>query len=175
MTIESPRLFLREFVDTDANDLFELDSNPQVMQYIGTPPATSPQQSAASIDRQKAYYALHPGLGIWPAFTRQERTFIGWFALKTLDKTAFIEIGYRLLPAFWGKGYATEMSRELIRYGFDKLQLTQIVGVIDPANLASRRVLQKVGLRYVKDDFFYGTAVHFFSTDRKEWSAESPV
>ncbi len=162
MYLESDRLFLRDFVSTDAPDLFALDSDPRVMRFINTP-ATALDQSITLIEQQIAYYKNYPGLGAWPAFTKSSGDFIGLFALKTLDKTSQIEVVYRLKPTFWGVGYATEMSRIVVNYGLQALKLPQIVGVTQPANLPSQRVLEKVGLHYVQDAFYYGTIVKLFS------------
>lgn len=162
MHIESAQLFLRDFVSTDAPDLFALDSDPKVMRFISSP-ATDLDQSITLIEQQIAYYKNYPGLGAWPAFTKSSGDFIGLFALKMLDETSQIEVVYRLKPAFWGMGYATEMSRILVNYGLKELKLPQIVGVTQLANLASQRVLKKVGLHYVQDAFYYGTTVKLFS------------
>ncbi len=90
---------------------------------------------------------------------------IGWFVFTPLDASEHIEIGYRLHQDFWGLGYATEMSRVLIEYGFDALKLDQIVGITLEENVASQNVLKKIGLRYVRNDRFYEKDVMFFQID----------
>ncbi len=98
--------------------------------------------------------------------------FIGWFCLKHLDDTNEIEIGYRLLKEYWGKGYATEMSDKIIEYGFEIMKLNVIVGITQPGNMASQKVLKKVGLLYIKDAFYYNTHVKYFSISKEEYRAK---
>lgn len=83
--------------------------------------------------------------GIWAAFLKENDEFIGWFALKPLPKTGEIEVGYRLLPQHWGKGYATEGTSALLKHGFDDLSLECVVAIAQLENKASRRVLEKAG------------------------------
>jgi len=93
-----------------------------------------------------AYPRLYPGLGIWHASRRDTGAFVGWFSLKYAGRSPDIEVGYRLVPAVWGKGYATEGATALVDYGFDDLDLDRIIGVTHPGNRASQRVLLKAGL-----------------------------
>jgi len=66
-----------------------------------------------------------------------------------------IEVGYHLARAFWGRGYATEAARACVRFGFEQLNLERIVAVVQPANVASRRVLEKCGLTYTGMGYYY--------------------
>ncbi len=152
---ESKRLYLSEYTKTDAQLLLELNSDPDVMKYIG-PPRVDIKVAEESIKKLIAYYSENPGLGVWAAFEKDTDEYIGFFELAHLDNTEEIEVGYRLHKKYWGKGYATEMSKVLIDYGFNKLGLNEIAGVTHPENIASQNVLLKCGLRYVKDAVFYG-------------------
>lgn len=166
MKIESDRIFLREFVMEDAPELFSLNSNPFVMKYIGRPPDATIDESIALIEKQIIYYQENKGLGAWPVFLKDTLKFMGIFLLKYLDHTNFIEIGYRLKPEYWGKGFATEMGKELINYGFHTLNLEKIVGITHPENLPSQNVLKKLGLNYIKDSFYYDMNVKFFEISK---------
>ncbi len=64
------------------------------------------------------------------------------------------DIGFRFLPQYWGKGIATEVSKEIIKYGFEVLKLERIIGIADPENIASCRVLEKIGLKFYKIDTY---------------------
>ena len=77
--------------------------------------------------------------------------------LKNPDNTADIEIGYRLLKKHWRKGYSTEMSKVLLKHGFEKLGLKKIVGATHPGNLASKHVLEKIGLKFARIQHVYNT------------------
>lgn len=144
--LETLRLELREFVAADLADLWRLDSDPRVMRYIGAGrPATRPAVRAM-LARIIRYPSLYPDLGIWRAARRDTGAFIGWFSLKYAGKSPHVEIGYRLLPDAWGRGFATEGAAALRAYGFDDLGLDRIIGITHPGNVASQRVLRKIGM-----------------------------
>jgi ribosomal-protein-alanine N-acetyltransferase len=166
--LETPRLRLRRLRDDDAENIFRLDSDPDVMRYIRDPSTTTRESAAESVARAIRFYESesHPGLGIWAMELKSTGDFIGWSCLKPLDTTPEIEVGYRLLKEHWANGYATEAARALVDYGFAERGLQRIVGVVRPDNRASARVLEKAGLRYEKDAFFYGTTVRYFARRR---------
>ena len=160
------RLALHDITRYHANELYELDSDPRVMRYIGSGRSSTRAQIDAAMQRLPRAYALYPGLGTWRATRRDNGDFIGWFALKYVPGTADVEVGYRLRHGAWGRGFATEVARELVRYGFDDLGLKRIIGVTHSDNLASQRVLQKIGLTDIGWGHYYGHAVRVFETVR---------
>lgn len=160
------RLALHEITSYHANELYELDSDPRVMRYIGNGRASTREQIDDAMRRLPRAYALYPGLGTWRATRRDTGDFIGWFALKYVPGTADVEVGYRLRHGMWGRGFATEVARELVRYGFDDLGLKRIIGVTHPDNVASQRVLEKIGLTDIGWGHYYGHAVRVFESVR---------
>jgi len=160
------RLALHDITRYHVNELYELDSDPRVMRYIGSGRPSTREQIDAAMQRLPRAYALYPGLGTWRATRRDNGDFIGWFALKYVPGTAEVEVGYRLRHGAWGRGFATEVARELVRYGFDDLGLKRIIGVTHPDNVASQRVLQKIGLTDIGWGHYYGHAVRVFETVR---------
>jgi ribosomal-protein-alanine N-acetyltransferase len=152
---------LREFVREDAADLFVLDNDPDVMRHIAsyTGVGISMAECEKNILHQQRYYKEHPGLGIWAAILKESELFIGWASLKHVDYSAEIEIGLRFQKAYWNQGYAAEIGSALIRYGFETLGLKRIVAVAKPENGATRRVLEKIGMRHGKPRQFYETDV----------------
>lgn len=160
------RLALHDITRYHANELYELDSDPRVMRYIGSGRASTRAQTDAVMQRLPRAYALYPGLGTWRATRRDTGDFVGWFALKYIPGTAEVEVGYRLRYGAWGRGFATEGARELVRYGFDDLGLHRIVGITHPDNVASQHVLQKIGLTDIGWGHYYGRAVRVFETVR---------
>ena len=158
------RVALHEITSYHANELYELDSDPRVMRYIGSGRSSTREQIDAAMRRLPRSYALYPGLGTWRATRRDNGDFIGWFALKYVPGTAEVEVGYRLRHGAWGRGFATEVARELVRYGFDDLGLKRIIGVTHPDNALSQRVLQKIGLTDIGWGHYYGHAVRVFET-----------
>lgn len=151
--LETERLVLRRFTAADLDHLVELDSDPEVMRYLtGGKPTSRDAVRDRILPNILAYYAQHPGLGCWAALERSTGEFLGWFALtvKDDDPPSDIELGYRLRRAAWGKGYATEGSRALIDKAFAELGAERVYAETMAVNTASRRVMEKAGLRYVR-------------------------
>ena len=162
------RLELREFRPADLEHLYRLDSDPRVMRYIGDGSVLTRASVAEALARVTKYYRNYPGLGVWSAEERDGHAFIGWFCLKYVPKTVEVEVGYRLLPDAWGRGYATEGARALLRHGFAELGLARIIGLTHPDNLASQRVLAKAGLRDAGWGRYYGRDLRLFAASRGE-------
>ena len=130
------------------------------MRYIGDGSAGTRASVSAALARARKYYRNFPGLGVWPA--EAGGVFIGWFCLNYVPDTIEVEVGYRLRPQAWGRGYATEGARALVRYGFDTLGLYRIIGLTHPDNVASQRVLQKAGLRDAGWGRYYARELRLF-------------
>jgi RimJ/RimL family protein N-acetyltransferase len=168
--LDTERLTLREFHAGDAEKLYRLDSDPRVMRYIGVGSVGTRASVAGALARATKYYRVYPGLGVWPAEERASGAFIGWFCLKYVPKTVEVEVGYRLLPEAWGRGYATEGARALVRHGFADLGLHRIIGLTHPDNVASQRVLQKAGLRAAGLGHYYGRDLRLFAAARDDFA-----
>lgn len=162
------RLALSEITADDGNELHELDSDPRVMQYIGSGRVSTLEQIDDALRRIPRAYLLYPGLGTWRATRRDNGDFVGWFALKYIPGTAEVEVGYRLRFGAWGRGLATEGARALLRHGFDDLGLYRILGVTHPDNLASQRVLLKAGLADAGWGHYYNRPVRVFESVRND-------
>ena len=152
--IETERLFLRELKLSDLDSMFELDSNPLVHKYLGNKPVKTKDESLKIIQSIIKQYQER-GMGRWATIEKASGLFIGWSGLRLNTEyklnrfTSFIDVGYRLLPEFWGKGYATESGKAAINYAFTHLTLPQVSGVTEMNNQASHRALLKIGLKYI--------------------------
>lgn len=160
--LQTERVYLRQFIEEDVYNLYLLNSNPDVMKYIGDGTLDTFARTQERMPKVLAYYEKYPGLGNWVAIQKSDQTFMGWFCLKYLGQTEEVELGYRLMPVYWGEGYATEVSKTLVSYGFQTLGLKRIVGIAKAGNIASQRVLEKVGMKYEKQAFFYHTEVRYY-------------
>lgn len=152
--LETERLTLRAFTPDDVEALVALDSDPAVMRYL-TGGAATPRETIARriLPGFITASARGDGYGVWAAESRATGEFVGWFSFRPADETARpgeISLGYRLRRAAWGQGYATEGARALIRQGFRELGAQRVVATTYQDNLASRRVLEKAGLRLVR-------------------------
>jgi ribosomal-protein-alanine N-acetyltransferase len=144
--IETARLYLRQFTSNDFDDLYAIYSNSEVMKYI-TQGVRNREETTADLLDIIADWEKH-GFGLWAIVDRETNNLIGEGGLRFLDNTSEVEVGYLLVKAYWGKGLATEIAAASIKYGFEVLQLDKIVAVADPENIASRRVMEKVGMKY---------------------------
>jgi RimJ/RimL family protein N-acetyltransferase len=151
--LETERLVLRQFTMSDLNNLADLDADPDVMRFITGGLATSRDEIKDNLlPGFMAWYRRPGGYGCWAADQKSTGAFLGWFRFHPRPRGPHGEIvlGYRLRHAAWGKGYATEGSRALMRKGFTELGARRVVAETMAVNLASRRVLEKSGLNVVR-------------------------
>ena len=142
---ETERLYHRAFVEDDAEAFYALNSNPDVMRYTCEPMPGSVEEVREAIKNHRDFDLY--GYGRWGCFLKETGVLIGFCGLKFLTDLNAVDVGYRFLPQHWGKGFATEACRSSLQFGFAELGLDRIIGLVKPENLASRRVLEKVGMR----------------------------
>ncbi|WP_030751837.1 GNAT family N-acetyltransferase [Streptomyces sp. NRRL F-5135] len=145
----TPRLRLRSFVPDDLDRLVALDNDPGVRRFIDAGrPVTRETVRNETLPRML-------GRGFWAAEERTTGTWLGWFSLDPGAGTGWheVELGYRLRRAAWGRGYATEGARALVRKAFTDLGTERVTAQTMTVNTASRRVLEKTGLTYVRTFF----------------------
>ena len=154
--LETSRMILRYFTADDVDLLTELDGDPEVMFWI-TGGRTTP---AEEIEREVlpaflSWYEKSPHYGLWAAIEKATGDFLGWFHLRPGedDGPTEPELGYRLRKAVWGRGFGTEGSQALVDKAFRELGATRIRAETMAVNVASRRVMEKAGLRYVRTFF----------------------
>ena len=150
--LETGRLTIRRFTPDDVDNLVELDSDPDVIRYV-TRHQPSREEVIARVSKRIAYYDEKPGFGVWAAVERVTGDFIGWFHLYPADDDGSgdePELGYRLRRPAWGKGYATVGSRALIDKAFTDLNARRVFATTMAVNGASRRVMEKAGMRFVR-------------------------
>jgi RimJ/RimL family protein N-acetyltransferase len=151
--LETDRLLLRRFTEADVDNLVELDSDPEVMRFInGGRPTSREEVQNDILPAFLAYYQRFAGYGFWAAVEKSTGEFLGWFHFRPPPGADVdgVELGYRLRRSAWGKGYATEGSRALLRKGFTELGVQRVFAATMAVNLASRRVMEKAGLRLVR-------------------------
>jgi len=151
--LETDRLVLRRFTADDVDLLVELDGDPEVMQFLtGGRPTPREVVENEVLPAFLGHYERFAGYGFWAAEEKATGLFVGWFHFRPgKDAPAGeVELGYRLRRSAWGQGYATEGSRALIDKGFAELGVERVVAFTMVVNVASRRVMEKAGLRYVR-------------------------
>lgn len=151
--LETERLILRRFAADDVDNLVELDADPDVMRFInGGRPTPREEIETEFLPAFLGYYERYAGYGFWAAVEKATGSFLGWFHFRP-ERDAppdEVELGYRLRRSAWGKGYATEGSRALIEKGFAELGVRRVFATTMVVNVASRRVMEKAGLRFVR-------------------------
>jgi RimJ/RimL family protein N-acetyltransferase len=151
--LETERLILRRFTEDDVDNLVDLDSDPAVMRFMSGGPATPRQEIERDyIPAYLDYYQRYDGYGFWVAIEKLTGAFLGWFHFRPYEGAPVDqpELGYRLRRSAWGNGYATEGSQALIRKGFTELGVQRVVAFTYGEHSASRRVMEKAGMRLVR-------------------------
>ena len=171
--IETERLILREVDYLDQEGLFDLDSRPEVHRYIGTQPLTELSQALEVIDVLQEQYKEN-GIGRWAVLDKVSQEFLGWSGLKLWKEPLnglrnIYELGYRFIPKYWGKGYATESAQAWVNYAFEVLEVPTLYAITDPENVNSKKVLQKVGFIEGAPFDFEGEEVSWFELSRSDW------
>jgi len=141
MRYDTARLSLRALVMEDVEELITLDRDPEVMRFITGGRPTAPAQVEATARRSLGHR--------WMAFDRSDGAFVGWFGLRP-SAEGERELGYRLKRTAWGRGFATEGSQAMLALAFDELAAFRVWGQTMTVNVASRRVMERCGLRYLR-------------------------
>jgi [ribosomal protein S5]-alanine N-acetyltransferase len=169
-TLQTERLLLRPITVGDAAHIYRLNSDPEVLRYLHERTLTDEADAANIItDIILPQYHLY-GLGRLAMIEKSSGAFMGWCGLKLRpERKDEIDLGYRLSQPFWSKGYATEAAKACLQWGFEEKNLTEIVGRAHVDNLASLKVLQHSGMRYVQNEVVDDCPVELWSISAKEW------
>lgn len=153
--IQTERLLLRRWKEEDRESFCRLNSDPRVMEFM--PALLTRSESDLLVERINEHFRDH-GFGLYAAELREDRTFIGYVGLAVPSFearfTPCVEVGWRLAANHWGRGLATEGARAVVKHAFGELGLDEIVSFTVPANVRSRRVMEKIGMTHdASEDF----------------------
>ena len=166
--VESERLIFREFTLDDLPMLIEQRSDPDVNKYLGGTKLQNPEALAKRIRFYMSCYESH-GFGMCAMIWKPTGEMIGSAGLQPLDGTDDIEVGYSLVKEFWAKGIGTEAARAWLEHGFRDHGLDRIVAIAVPENIASRRIMEKLGMHYEKTEFHYDAECAFYAVSKDEF------
>jgi [ribosomal protein S5]-alanine N-acetyltransferase len=156
--LSSSRIVLREITMDDAGDIYSQRTNPKTMKYLDRPLLENLEAAVAFIEKMKADFMQHDGIS-WMIKQKASGEVMGTVGLWRFDKPNHrAEIGYMLLPQFWGMGYGTEALKAVINFGFHTLNLHSIEANVNPENEASKRLLTKLGFRqeaYFRENYYF--------------------
>ena len=158
VVIETERLLLRTFSETDASLIYELNLDPDVTRYTHDPVKDLAHATEILEKTIIPQYALY-NHGRWAVHLKASLDFLGWCGLKYRAELNEIDLGFRFKKEFWGKGFATEAAYASIKYGFEKIGLQRIVGRAEIDNIGSLKVLKKCGMNYIGDEEVEGYPV----------------
>ena len=168
---ETERLVVRRLRPHDLDDFAALCGDPVILRYMDEGRPLSRAETATWLDVTLANYRER-GWGCFGVTAKPEDRLIGFCGFsRPPDRPGVVELIYALAPSQWGRGYATEVARAMVAFGFERCGLTRIEATVDPANEASKRVLEKIGMSYVgrgEDDD--GSSTDYYLVGRPDGS-----
>lgn len=173
IAIETARLLIRELQPTDVEGMFDLDSNPEVHQYLGKHPVQSREETLGVIDFIRQQY-IDNGIGRWVMIDKETNDFIGWTGFKyvtdlTNNHINYYDLGYRLRQKYWGKGIATEAAIACLEYGFNQLGFQEVFAMADCENDGSNKILAKLGFSRIETFDLDGEPHHWYRLAKSEF------
>ena len=155
LPLRTDRLLLRPWREADREPFAALNADARVMEYM---PSVLSSERSDALAAELSVEIEERGFGLWAIEIPGVAEFAGFAGLHvpTFEApfTPCVEIGWRLAHDLWGRGYATEAARAVVRDGFERLGLAEILSWTVPANLRSRRVMEKIGMRRSPGDDF---------------------
>jgi [ribosomal protein S5]-alanine N-acetyltransferase len=164
-TISTARLTLRPSTLSDVGELWRLWTDQDVRRYLWDD-IEIPRERALDVVTQSVASFADRGLGYWVISPRDDRTVIGFTGVTDLIDPAHIQLLYGLYPAYWGRGLATEAGSAMLRYGFERLGLERIYAGADPPNVASIRVMERLGMKFALETRIKDLDVVYYARDR---------
>jgi RimJ/RimL family protein N-acetyltransferase len=168
--IETTRLLLRMFAPDDLDDLSLIFSDPDVVRHLGTGLPLRREETEQALSGIVKHWERH-GFGRWAVVFKTTGKLIGYGGLRCFQETP--ELVYLLAKPYWGIGLATEMAQAALRYGFEAQQFERILGMAKVANIASQRVLEKIGMSFEKTATICEMEVACYSISRDAYLSET--
>jgi ribosomal-protein-alanine N-acetyltransferase len=162
--LETERLILRHQVLDDLDSLWALYCNPNITKYIPDAPR-SYEEAKEELEWFINGHPKYPELGLWATIHKETGKFIGRCGLLpwTIENQFDIEVAYTLAQEYWGQGLATEAAQAILNYGFEKLNLSKLICLIDPENIGSQKVAENIGMTFEKKvDGYEGDNIPFY-------------
>jgi RimJ/RimL family protein N-acetyltransferase len=169
-TINTPNLDLRAWQPEDAEALFDILQETDILRYFPDPHAPSREKVEAYIQHHRIQWQTR-GYGHWAITTREDGLVVGWCGLEYLTELEETEVAYLLSQRVWGRGYASEAARAAVRFGFDEARLQGIIGLVHPDNVASISVLEKCGLTYAHRLNLWGMLLSRYRISREAYAS----
>jgi RimJ/RimL family protein N-acetyltransferase len=169
--IETARLRLRMFRPADLDRMCEITSDPEVTRFIGYGVPLTREETQTNLNMIMNAFRRR-GYGRWALERRDTGALIGYCGLSSGNPEVGIEVAYMLAREEWGRGLAVEAGRASLRYGFEALRVDSVAGLTFHDNARSRAVLERLGMRFVRDAHYYDFACVHYAIARADWRAD---
>lgn len=166
MILETKRVYLREFLHSDIKALSEIYSNAEIMKYMGRGGPLNAEQTLKMINYWQSEYKNY-GYGFWAMINKEDEKLIGHCGFSFIKEAGETEIAYLLDKPYWGKGFATEISKKTLEYGFDKFNFKKVIALVYPDNKQSIRVIEKMGMSFEREGIFFERKLYMYSVVNK--------
>ena len=172
--LETARLRLRLFRPDDLDELAAIARDPEVMRHIGPGKPLTREETEFNMTRIIETFRRR-GFGRWAVVKKDTGALAGYCGLSFGDEEVGTELAYLFARSEWGKGLATEAASACLRYGFERLGLDSIAALTRHENTRSRRVMERLGMRYVRAGHYYGYSCVCYSITRGEWQPDDSM
>jgi RimJ/RimL family protein N-acetyltransferase len=169
--IETARLRLRMFTPADLDRMCEITRDPEVMRFIGYGHPLSRGETQANLNMIMNAFRRR-GYGRWALERRDTGALIGYCGLSSGNPDVGVELAYMLAREEWGRGLALEAGRASLRYGFETRGMDSIAGLTFHDNTRSRKVLERLGMKFIRDAHYYDFACVHYAIARADWRAD---
>ena len=166
--IRTDRLLLRRFTKEDLEAYTRIMGDKNVGRWFPKGDGYTREESEKSLRNILNHWDKH-GFGIWAIVDKTSGVLLGRCGLNLIAETSEVEVDFVVTPDSWGRGYATEAAKASLTYGFEKLKLDRIIALAKPENTASRRVIEKIGMPYVKNAEYWGMTCAYYAISRSQY------
>jgi ribosomal-protein-alanine N-acetyltransferase len=163
--IETSRIRLRQFCADDLDAYAAIMGSYEVGKEFPKGTGHTREESKKSLDSIMNHWNKH-GFGIWAMTDKQTNTLLGRCGLNLITETSEVEVDFVVAPKNWGRGFATEAAKAALEYGFTVLGLKRIIALAKPDNIASRRVIEKIGMHFVKNAQYWGITCAYYELSK---------
>jgi ribosomal-protein-alanine N-acetyltransferase len=173
-SLETARLLLRPFTPADVDELHQITRDPEVMRHIGDGHALTRAETGRNLAMIISAFERR-GFGRWAVVPKETGALAGYCGLSMGNLEVGVELAYLLSRSEWGRGLATEAGAACLRYGFEQLGLGSIAALTRPDNVRSRRVMERLGMRYLRDGNYHGYSCVWYTIPRDEWRPDDSM
>jgi len=168
--IRTDRLYLRLFSKEDLDAYARIMGDHEVGKWFPKGDGYTHEEARRSLDSILKHWDKH-GFGIWAVTDKEKGVLLGRCGLNLITETSEVEVDFVLGRNWWRRGYATEATKAVLAHGFETLKLDRIIALAKPENTASRRVMEKNGMRYIKNAEYWGMICAYYGISKAEYAS----